>query len=95
MLDYLAVHPENQGKGIGSTLVESGLQQARKMGLPVFILAFKGALGVYRRLGFREVGRVISDMADYGGEGEYGMYFMVYDVSVADGEAVEVGVRQD
>ncbi|GAB1211219.1 hypothetical protein ATERTT37_000332 [Aspergillus terreus] len=79
-LDYLAVHPENKGKGIGTALVESGIQHAEKIGLPIFVLAFKAGRGIYERLGFKEVDRVIQDDTKYGGQGEYGAYFMVYDV---------------
>jgi GNAT superfamily N-acetyltransferase len=79
-LGYLAVHPENQGKGIGTALVESGIQRAEKLRLPIFILAFRAGRGIYLRLGFRKVDRVIQDDTKYGGQGEYGAYFMVYDV---------------
>lgn len=79
-MDYLAVHPENKGKGIGTALVESGIQHAEKIGLPIFVLAFKAGRGIYERLGFKEVDRVIQDDTKYGGQGEYGAYFMVYDV---------------
>ncbi|EFX05986.1 gcn5-related n-acetyltransferase [Grosmannia clavigera kw1407] len=81
MLDYLAVHPDNQGKGIASLLVASGIREAKAMGLPIFILAFEAGIGVYKRLGFREVDRVTEDMANHGGEGEYVVYMMVYDVN--------------
>ncbi|KAF7333331.1 Acetyltransferase [Mycena venus] len=80
VLEYLAVHPDNKGKGIATALVESGLRQAKTMGLPVFIFAFKAGRGVYERLGFKEVWRIIQDDTMYGGPGEYGVYLMVYDV---------------
>ncbi|KAH8694012.1 hypothetical protein BGW36DRAFT_361834 [Talaromyces proteolyticus] len=80
-LDYLAVHPENKRKGIATALVESGIHCAEKIGLPIFILAFKAGRSIYERLGFKEVYRVIQDDSKYGGQGEYGAYFMVYDVS--------------
>ncbi|KAI1074527.1 acyl-CoA N-acyltransferase [Whalleya microplaca] len=80
-LDYLAVHPDNKGKGIGTTLVQSGIEQAEKMGLDIFTLAFKMGRGIYERLGFKEVDRVIQDDSAYGGLGEYGAYFMVYQCS--------------
>jgi N-acetylglutamate synthase-like GNAT family acetyltransferase len=58
-LDYLAVHPDNKGKEIGITLVESSIKQAEKMGVPIFSMAYKAGLGIYTRLGFKEVNRVI------------------------------------
>ncbi|OKL61737.1 hypothetical protein UA08_02816 [Talaromyces atroroseus] len=80
-LDYLAVHPDNKGKGIATALVESGVKYAKSVGIPIFVLAFKAGVGVYSRLGFREVERLIQDDSKYGGPGEYGSYFMVYDVA--------------
>ncbi|KAJ7362605.1 hypothetical protein DFH08DRAFT_682672 [Mycena albidolilacea] len=80
VLEYLAVHPNNKGKGIATALVESGMRQAKTMGLPVFIQALKAGRGVYEKLGFKEVWRIIQDDSMYGGTGEYGVYLMVYDV---------------
>ncbi len=74
------MHPENKGKGIATALVESGMRAAEKIGVDVYILAFKAGRGVYARLGFREVDRVIQDDSMYGGPGEYAAYFMVSDV---------------
>lgn len=53
------------------------------MGVDIFVLAFKAGLGVYKRLGFQEVERVIQDDSKYGGKGEYGAYFLVYQVNKA------------
>ena len=78
-LDYLAVHPDNKGKGIATALVASGVRQADKMGLPIFVMAFKAGRGVYARLGFKEVECIIQDDSQFGGKGEYGAYFMVYE----------------
>ncbi|KAJ6571102.1 hypothetical protein B0H19DRAFT_1231054 [Mycena capillaripes] len=78
VLEYLAVHPNNRGKGIATALVESGMRQAKTMGLPVFIQALKAGRGVYERLGFKEVWRIVQDDSMYGGTGEYGVYLMVY-----------------
>ena len=77
-LDYIAVHPENKGQGVATALVESGMKAAEELGIPIFIMAFKAGRGVYARLGFEEVDRIIQDDSMYGGPGEYGAYFMVY-----------------
>lgn len=82
-LDYLAVHPESKGKGIGTALVESGIKHAEKIGVSIFIMSFKAGRGIYARLGFKEVDQVIQDDSPYGGVGEYGAYFMVYDIPKA------------
>ncbi|KAK1765087.1 acyl-CoA N-acyltransferase [Phialemonium atrogriseum] len=80
-LDYLAVHPDNKGKGVATALVESGIRAAEEMGVDIFMLAFKAGLGVYKRLGFQEVERIIQDDSKYGGKGEYGAYFLIYHVN--------------
>ncbi|RYP10749.1 hypothetical protein DL765_008017 [Monosporascus sp. GIB2] len=37
---------------------------------------FKGALGVYRRLGFKLLGQFVPDSSRYGGKSDYGTYFL-------------------
>jgi predicted N-acetyltransferase YhbS len=75
----LAVHPENQGKGVATALVQSGMRQAEKMGLNIFVLAFKARVGVYKRLGFHIERELVQDDSMYGGKGEYAVYFMIYE----------------
>ena len=43
-------------------------------------MAYKAGRGIYSRLGFQEVDRVIQDDSQFGGAGEYGVYFMVYEI---------------
>ncbi|KAL7942562.1 hypothetical protein V8C42DRAFT_331352 [Trichoderma barbatum] len=78
-LDYLAVHPDNQGKGIATLLVQSGIKEAEKLGLDIFVLAFRRGWGVYGRLGFRVEQELIQDDSMYGGDGNYGVRYMVYE----------------
>ncbi|PON27153.1 acetyltransferase [Trichoderma gamsii] len=78
-LDYLAVHPENKGKGVATLLVESGMQQAGKLGLDIFILACKPGWGLYSRLGFRVEEELVQDDSIYGGDGEFAMRYYVYE----------------
>lgn len=83
VLDYLAVHPSNKGRGIATALVQRGIEQAERMGLPIFIHAWKSARGLYLRLGFEEVERSIQDGSgeQYGfGTKDYNVYFMVYEL---------------
>jgi putative acetyltransferase len=51
VLSPLAVHPRQQGRGIGSALVRAGLQTMIDRAVPVVFL--EGDPGYYRRLGFR------------------------------------------
>jgi predicted N-acetyltransferase YhbS len=75
----LAVHPENQGKGIGTLLVQSGIEQAEKLGLDIYVLSFEAGKGVYDRLGFRTEKELIQDDSMYGGTGHYPVYFKIYE----------------
>ena len=79
-LDYLAVHPRNKGRGIGTALIKSGIDFAKSISIPIFTISYKAGRGIYARLGFQEVDRVIQDDSQYGGAGEYGAYFMIYHV---------------
>lgn len=75
----MAVHPENQGKGIAAVLVQSGIEQATKVGLDIFVMAFKPAFGLYSRLGFRMEQELVQDASVYGGEEEYAVRYMIYE----------------
>ncbi|KAH8901467.1 acetyltransferase [Thozetella sp. PMI_491] len=78
-LDLLAVHPESQNMGIGTALTRSGMKQAEKLGLDIFIVATKQGAGVYKRLGFRMESEIIQDDSMYGGTGEHYTGFMVFE----------------
>ncbi|KAH6624166.1 hypothetical protein B0J18DRAFT_427476 [Chaetomium sp. MPI-SDFR-AT-0129] len=80
-LDYLAVHPKHQRQGVATALVRSGLEQADKLGLDVFVRAMKPGVPVYQRLGFRLERELIQDDSEYGGPGDFGDYFLVYEQS--------------
>ncbi|KAL0932504.1 acetyltransferase [Colletotrichum truncatum] len=76
-LDYLAVHPDNQGKGVGSALVQSGMKQAEGLGLDIFIHAMKAGVGLYQRLGFHVEKEFVQYDTKYGGEGDVYTALMV------------------
>jgi ribosomal protein S18 acetylase RimI-like enzyme len=78
-LDYLAVHPDQQRRGIATALIRSGMQQAEKLGLDIFVHAMKPGVKVYQRLGFRMEREIIQDDSKYGGPGLFGDYFLVYE----------------
>jgi ribosomal protein S18 acetylase RimI-like enzyme len=54
LLDYLAILPEYQRRGIGSRLISSVVEEARKLGKPVRVQVLKTnpATQLYKRLGF-------------------------------------------
>jgi ribosomal protein S18 acetylase RimI-like enzyme len=76
-LEYLAVHPDYHGRGIATRLVESGIAEAQRLGVDIIVMAYKSAVGVYKRLGFEMVEQLIQDDSKYGGKGEFGVYFMI------------------
>ena len=55
----LVIAPEYQGRGIGSSLLRTTIEEARAKGIPVKLGALheNRALVLYRRLGFRETGK--------------------------------------
>jgi ribosomal protein S18 acetylase RimI-like enzyme len=77
-LDYLAVHPDNQGRGIATQLVASGLKEAKRIGLDVYVRAFRPGVGLYRRLGFRLEKEFVLDDSEEGGPGEVYRALMTY-----------------
>ncbi|KAG6361342.1 hypothetical protein INS49_009567 [Diaporthe citri] len=80
-LDYLAVHPDNQGRGIATHLVASGLKEAKKIGLDVYVTAFRPGVGLYRRLGFRTEKELVLDDSEEGGPGEVYRALMTYAIA--------------
>ena len=73
------MHPDNQRRGVGTALVKSGIDQANKMGLEIFVHAFKDGVALYKRMGFRLLAELVQDDSVYGGSGVYGTYFFIYE----------------
>ena len=62
-------------------LVESGIREAEKMGLDIFVVGMKAGLGVYQRAGFKLLDQIIQDDSRFGGKGEWGTYFLEFESS--------------
>lgn len=75
------MHPDNQGRGIATQLVESGLKEAKKIGLDVYVRAFPPAVGLYRRLGFCIEKKLLVDESEEGGPGEVYRALMTYAIA--------------
>jgi predicted N-acetyltransferase YhbS len=75
-LDYLAVHPDHKGKGIGTLLVQHGVEVAERLGLGAFVLAFEAGLGIYKRTGFNLLRELTLNDAAYGGKGDFTRYYL-------------------
>lgn len=67
----LVVLPPYQGKGIGTRLLRWGLEQADHLGVKVWIDASPAGLGLYKKLGWKEVSKLQIELKEWGGrEGE-------------------------
>ncbi|PSR85670.1 acyl-CoA N-acyltransferase [Coniella lustricola] len=71
VLDYVAVHPDHQGNGIASALVQHGIKKAKELGLPVFVLAFEAGFRLYEKAGFKVLDTLDQDASKIGGTEHY------------------------
>lgn len=81
VLDYFAVHPEYQGKGAGLALLKHGIQKAEDLELDIFVMAFVGGFGIYKRMGFKILESLVQDATPFGGNDNYAVQFLEYAVS--------------
>ena len=49
------MHPENKGRGIATALISEGIEYAKRVKVPILVMAYKAGRGVYLRLKFEEV----------------------------------------
>ncbi|EED21794.1 conserved hypothetical protein [Talaromyces stipitatus ATCC 10500] len=70
LLETLVIHPSAQGLGIGSKMLERGLEDAKNLGLTEsWLEASDAGHGLYYKFGFRVVEEYITDFFKYGAEG--------------------------
>ncbi|PKX90130.1 uncharacterized protein P174DRAFT_377732, partial [Aspergillus novofumigatus IBT 16806] len=79
ILQLLAVHPDYQGRGIGTRLLMVGVEEARRLGLPAWLEASEAGYSVYRRCGFYDAERMELDFGKYGLSGMEHVYCMLMD----------------
>lgn len=84
MIEFFAVHPEHQGKGVGTALLRHGIQKAGELGIDIFVLAFVGGFRAYKNVGFTMLESVVQDATAYGGNDYYAVQFMEYVVGRKD-----------
>lgn len=83
VLQALATEPAYQGRGIGSRLVQWGVERAEAQGLACWAHASPAGHSLYARAGFEELGRSDYDLAAWapggraGGRG-WGVYTFRY-----------------
>lgn len=81
VLDYLAVHPDQQNKGVGAALISHGNQKAQQLGINIFVLAFSSGFKLYEKMGFKLLDYIIQDATSFGGNENYAIQFMEYKVT--------------
>ena len=63
-LAFIAVDPARQGKGLGAALLEEGLRQCDRDGIPAYLESTNPAnLSLYRRYGFEQIGLIEAEGA--------------------------------
>lgn len=77
MLNSLATHPDHQGRGAGSLLLDWGLRKADNEGFVTYLDATQVARPIYEKRGFEIKKAVEWDRSVWGGEGVDVHYCMV------------------
>ena len=55
----------------GRMLLDWGVDEADRLGLPCWLQSTPQGVGLYRKVGFVDVGNMDIDMSKFGGEGTY------------------------
>lgn len=70
VLETLTIDPSAQGLGIGSKMLDKGLEDAKNLGLTeAWLEASDAGYPLYKRYGWRDVEILTTDFAKYGAEG--------------------------
>ncbi|KAF9456005.1 acyl-CoA N-acyltransferase [Collybia nuda] len=65
ILAAIAVHPDWQGKGVGSRLINWGLTKAHKRGVFTWVSSSDGGWGAFEKAGFEYVGELRLDLDEF------------------------------
>jgi ribosomal protein S18 acetylase RimI-like enzyme len=69
---YIGIEPENQGKGIGSSMLKGSIELAKQRGLPIYLeTSTEKNIPLYKRFNFQEYKTIDLD---------YRIYLFKYDV---------------
>jgi hypothetical protein len=70
-LETLFTHPKYQGNGVGSALLQWGLDEADRLGLMIYLEATEEGRPLYERFGFEAIKVVKFDAGAFGGVGKH------------------------
>ncbi|KAB8070954.1 acyl-CoA N-acyltransferase [Aspergillus leporis] len=79
VLEYLAISPEQQGKGIGSQLLQWGIQKADALNARIYLEASVEGYPLYKKYGWRLLEEANLDFESLGGAGKATYLMMVRD----------------
>lgn len=80
-LDYFAVHPDFQRRGIGTALIRHGIKKAQELSIDIFVMALEGGFKAYENTGFRLLESIVQDATRIGGSDRYPVQFMDFMVN--------------
>ncbi|KAI0506119.1 acyl-CoA N-acyltransferase [Xylaria bambusicola] len=75
-LRFLHVDPKHQRRGAGAMLVNWGVEEARKLGLPAFLESSPAGHSLYLRQGFRDINIHSIDFTKWGKDANHITYIM-------------------
>ncbi|KAL2866132.1 GNAT family N-acetyltransferase [Aspergillus lucknowensis] len=76
-LDVMLVHPEYQRRGVGSALLNWGIQESKRLELPLFVEASEDGRLLYERSGFQPIKVGVLDSGKLDGVGSTSITFMM------------------
>lgn len=68
-LDFLATHPECQGRGVGTKLLEWGMEYADERDARIYLEATMEGYPLYLKHGWRKLEELVLDFEPFGGRG--------------------------
>lgn len=81
VLTFLCTHPDYQRRGAGGGIVQWGIDQSERLGIPAYLEASIPGQPLYERLGFRPFDALVIRSEDWDGDHDRVYAAMVRDVS--------------
>ncbi|KAI1803363.1 acyl-CoA N-acyltransferase [Daldinia bambusicola] len=80
-LSPLLTDPKHWGRGAGSMLTKWCLEEAKRLGLPIYLESSLAAHSLYQKHGFRDIECLTADLSKWGATEEHKSWSMKYDPS--------------